>query len=497
MKTGDRSVFQKYTDPDTFQRIGQCDSISEMWARCLSEYASLPAVAEEGGTYSYEALEDGASALRYAIVNAVGQGKRVGLYCPNSVGFIKAWLAIVTSGNTAVILPPQLPANAVFGIGMQYGLGAIVYAPALEAGLSLLREKLPQFPSVSIEEAPQGRLPMCGTSAETPCVVMFTGGTTGKSKGAVLSHGAVMQGVINGCYGYRDVFHQRYLLILPLSHVFGLIRSMLTVLYTGGSLYICKNNTDMFRDAAVFRPQILVAVPAVAEMALSLSKKFGRKMLGEDLKYIICGAAAVAPYLVGEYEAMGVRLFPGYGLTESANLVSGNPECLDRPDSVGIPYPDQELRFENGELWIRGKNLFSGYLGTEEESRTEDGWFRTGDLAHLDEDGFLYITGRTKEVIVLSNGENISPAEVEAEFNRLSFVRDSQVFEDENGTLALEIVPREAELASLGENADVAMMNRLKEVNQGLPTPWRVSRIVIRDKDFDRTPAMKIVRYKK
>ncbi|MBQ3937904.1 MAG: AMP-binding protein, partial [Clostridia bacterium] len=193
-------------------------------------------------------------------------------------------------------------------------------------------------------------------------------------------------------------------------------------------------------------------------------------------------------------------LFPGYGLTESANLVSGNPECAERPDSVGLPYPNQELRIENGELLLRGRNMLDCYVG-EDEQAWQDGWFHTGDLARFDDDGFLYITGRIKEVIVLDNGENISPAELEARFNALDFIQDSQVFEDvdEGGRhfLALEVVPRMTELASLGENPMKAIEDALWEVNSKQLPAERVSRIVIRDKDFERSPSMKILRYKK
>jgi len=499
MKTQDRSVFAKYTDAETFAKIVEFDSVSEMWARCIENYSELCAISDDGKQYSYAELENDAAALRTLIAAApMPEKKRVAVYAPNSYDFVKALIAVTTLGQLAVVLPPQLPGIAVMGLCAQYGVDTLLYAPALEGNTAELKAKLPHVRCISTAETSEVKTPLCTCAASAPCVVMFTGGTTGKSKGALLSNGAVMQGVVNGCYGYKDVFHQRYLLILPFSHVFGLIRSLLTVLYTGGSLHICRNNADMFRDAAMFRPQVLVSVPAVVEMALALSKKFGRMMLGSDLKYVICGAAAVAPYLIKEYSALGISLFPGYGLTESANLVSGNPDCVNRPDSVGIPYPNQELRFENGELWLKGKNMFDGYMGQVEEESFEDGWFKTGDLAHLDEDGFLYITGRIKEIIVLSNGENISPAEVEAHFNSLQFVSDSQVFEDEDGTLALEILPREAEIAALGlEDPKSYMIEELRKVNRSLPAHQRVNRMAIRDKDFERTPSMKIVRYKK
>ncbi len=500
MMTKNRSVFAKYTDAETFARIQEYETVTEMWQNCVAEYADATAILDAGVTYTYRTLEEDAAGIRFQLSaghDLPFEGRRVAILCPNSYDFAKAFIATVTLGCTAVILPPQLPDMAVMGICMQYGVDALLYAPSMAEKTALLSEKCPHIARIATDAPSVERMSAVPCRGETPCVVMFTGGTTGKSKGALLSHRAVMQGVVNGCYGYRDVFSQRYLLILPLSHVFGLIRSFLTVLYTGGSLCICRNNADMFRDAATFSPQILVSVPAVVEMALALSKKFGRMMLGPDLKYVICGAAAVAPYLVEEYGKLGVTLFPGYGLTESANLVSGNPECQERPDSVGIPYPNQELRFVNGELWLRGANIFDGYLGAVEENAFEDGWFKTGDLAHLDEDGFLYITGRLKEIIVLSNGENISPAELEAEFNKLSYIGDSLVSEEDGG-LVLEVVLREAEVMGLAcEDPRAYVIAELERINRTLPADRRVNRIAIRDKDFERTPSMKIVRYKK
>ena len=258
----------------------------------------------------------------------------------------------------------------------------------------------------------------------------------------------------------------------------------------------------MFRDAAVFRPTIMVLVPALADMALTLSKKFGRNMFGDSLKIIICGAANVPPYLITEYDKMGVALYPGYGLTESANLVSGNPEPLAKPASVGLIFPGTEYQIVDGELWLKGKNMMDGYVGADEPDAYADGWFKTGDLVRMDGDGFLYITGRIKEIIVLPGGENISPAEVEAQFNTLPIVQDSQVFEDVDDSgkhfLALEVVPRATEMAKLDVADKTAYLKeQLQQINAALPAFQRVTKITVRDSDFARTPSMKIVRYKK
>lgn len=491
----------KYTDAETFEKIRDYGTINAMWKHCAEEYSDLTAIEFAGEKYTFAQLDSDAAALRSALIEAgADSGSRIALLAANSYDFVKAFIAIVTAGCTAVVLPPHLDEVSVFGCMMKFGAKGIVYQAALEGKTAFASARCKGAAFVRADARGSKEIPIRAVAEKDGCMIMFTGGTTGKSKGALLNHGAVMQGVINGCYGYEQVFHHRMLLVLPLFHVFGLIRNLLSSLYTGSTLFICQNNQDMFRDIAAFRPTMLVAVPALAEMALNLSKAFGRNMLGADMKYIICGAAAVAPYLVAEYKKYGIALFPGYGLTESANLVSGNPESDRKPASVGIPYPNQELRIENGELLLRGRNMLDAYIGEDEEA-WKDGWFHTGDLAKFDDEGFLYITGRIKEVIVLDNGENVSPAELEARFNELPFIQDSQVFEDvdEAGKhfLALEVVPRKTELGALGEDAMKVLTEKLWEVNNAQIPAERVSRIVIRDKDFDRSPSMKILRYKK
>ena len=502
MQSPTKDQFRKYCDPEQFARIIERDSVSEMWQNSVKEYPDVVAIEDNGQQYTYAAIEADVSRFRSLIVS--DDKPRVGIYCPNSYEFVRAYLAVTTLGYTAVILPPQLDMMTVFGCVMKFGISKLIYAPALKDNTAFLAEKRPDVALISADAVGDTAVDMAFPKAEDPCVIMFTGGTTGKSKGALLSNGAVMQGTVNGCYGYPDVFGQRYLLVLPFSHVFGLIRNLMTSLYTGSTLFICRNNKDMFRDVAMFRPTILVVVPALAEMALNLSKKFGKNMLGDSLKTIICGAAAVPPYLILEYKkAFDITLLPGYGLTESANLVSGNPENLSKPESVGLLFPNQEYKVVDGELRLKGKNMMIGYVGEEEEGvYDEDGWFRTGDLVRFDEDGFLYITGRIKEIIVLPSGENISPAELEVKFLELSLIQDAQVYEDvtENGAhiLALEVVPRMPEIARLGiENIGQHLTAALEKINNALPTFQRVSRIIIRDSDFERTPSMKIKRYKK
>jgi len=493
------SIFKKYTTPETWEKIVDFDSVTQMWKHCVAAYRSDEAVVD-GEAYSFARLDGEAAGMRaYLASVGVKKGDRVGVLMPNSVSFVVAFLAITTLGAVAVLLPPHLDEAATFGCSMKFGLKALVYARAFESKLALLAARNPSVVCVAEDARSVAECPMAEVDGADPCTVIFTGGTTGKNKGALLSNRALLRGVKNGCFGIHDIFGERYLLVLPLTHVFGLIRNLLTSLYTGSSIAICRNNKDMFRDVAMHKPTIMVLVPALAEMALNLSKQFGRNLWGDSLKTIICGAATVNPYLVSEYDKLGVTLLPGYGLTESANLVSGNPESRKNPEAVGYIYDGIDYRIVDGELWLKGVNMMDCYVGEPEENVTayEDGWFKTGDLVRMDEDGMLYIVGRIKEVIVLPTGENVSPAEVEARFNELTVVQDSLVSLAEDGTLALEVYPRNVVLSKIDTpDPEAYLREKIAEVNASLPSFMRVSSVTVRTTDFARSPSMKILRKK-
>ncbi len=494
------NIFARYTDAETFAKITDYSCITQMWNESVANYQDSVAIVD-GESYTYGQLDAMVSSFRALLSKkGVKPGDIVGMYLPNCVEFAKAYLAITTMGACAVLLPPHLDNMTVFGCSMKFGMKALVYSKALEEKLDIVKAKNPNLPLVEGSESCEESAPGVICPGPSVCTVLFTGGTTGKSKGAKLTNQSVMEGVKNGCYGIKEIFNQRYLLVLPLTHVFGLIRNLLTALRTGSAMFICRNNKDMFRDIAMFKPTIMVMVPALAEMALNLSKQFGKNMLGADMQTIICGAAAVAPYLVTEYDKLGIKLLPGYGLTESSNLVSGNPEALRKPDSVGYIYPGIDYKIVDGELWLKGTTMMAGYVGDEENgiAYSEDGYFKTGDLVRIDEEGFLYITGRAKEIIVLSTGENISPAELESYFYALDEIQDCLVYADNVGgreVLAVEILPRAVTVKQMGiADVESHMKEKVAQVNEKLPAFQRISKVVIRDCDFVRSPSMKIVR---
>ena len=491
--------FEKYTDAETFAKIVDYPNVTAMWRHSVSAYATDVAIVD-GEEYTYQALDREVARFRGVYrEKGIAPGSLVAVLCPNSFGFVKSFLAAATYGLPAVLMPVHLDAATVFGITYKFGLKAVIYDDSLEEKVAMIREKLPHVALIPSSATSSLEVEAIDVPTEAPCAFLFTGGTTGKSKAARLSQRAMMKGTKNGCYGIRHIFGQRYLLVLPLTHVFGLIRNLMTSLYTGSALFICRNNKDMFRDIAVFKPTILVLVPALAEMALTLSRQFGRNMLGDSMKTIICGAAPVAPYLVTEYDKLGIALLPGYGLTESANLVSGNPEALRKPGSVGFMYSGMDYKIVDGELWLKGDNMMDGYATEEDNALAyEDGYFKTGDLVRIDEEGFLYITGRIKEIIVLSTGENVSPAELEVKFYALDVVQDCLVYDtndDGREQLVLEVLPRMNIVKAKGiEDLYAYLKEEVAKINATLPAFERITKIVIRDTDFIRTPAMKIAR---
>ena len=369
---------------------------------------------------------------------------------------------------------------------------------------SLLKDSVKEAPCkvVAITELADQTAPVATVDKNDPAAIFFTGGTTGAPKGAILPHRAIMRGSLNGLYapGHQLGCH-RYACVLPLSHVFGLIYSTMSVLYKGASWYSVGNTKDTIGKLPVIRPTMIVAVPGICEILLGLVKMYGKPFLGGELKVVISGAANVPPKLIGEFDELGINLFGGYGMTEGANLTTGNIDVKTRPTSVGKLYPGQEAKVVDGELWFRGDNVFLGYYGEPEktaETLTPDGWVKTGDLVRFDEDGFMYIVGRIKNLIILSNGENISPESIEEPFYKDNKLRDCLVKEDEmdgRKVIAIEILPRMEEFGNEPwEKVEAYFKELVGKVNATLPGTHQVSKITVRKEDFKRTGALKVSR---
>ena len=210
-----------------------------MWENCIAKYNDNIAINDNGIDFSFGQIEKEVTFFRTTLINnGIEYGDRIGIFALNSFEFVKAYLSVTTLGAVAVLLPPHLVEMSVFGISMKFNLKAIVFHETLNDKLTIIKAKRPNSPIINIYDNAPTKTTLVSVEKEDACTIIFTGGTTGKSKGAMLSNGAVLQGTKNGCFGYKDVFNQRYFLVMPLTHVFGLIRNLLTSLYTWSTLII-------------------------------------------------------------------------------------------------------------------------------------------------------------------------------------------------------------------------------------------------------------------
>ena len=454
-------------------------------------YGPQTALSEPDRTVLYSELPDEAAYRRGLLAEyGLHPGCNVGLMSGNSIDAVLWFLAVTSYGCTAVMFPAALQPEILAGALQHYELRLLIHEDP-----DKVRSFAETVPVISVNGKSERKEPAAELAREDRAAVFMTGGTTGKPKGVILSHGALMRGSLNGAYRRGTVYGQSMVAALPFTHVFGIVFGLLSGLYSGAHVGICGNMKYLFREMRRVDPTTMIAVPGLADMMLSLANSQGKEILGKRLNLIICGAAPVPERLYHSFRAYGVDVLAGYGLTETANLVSGNLDMHLHPDSVGKQYPEQTLRIVDGELQLRGDMLFDGYWKDEAETKaafTSDGWFRTGDLARQDDEGFLYIVGRIKDLIILDNGENVSPEEVENFYYRSSIVRDCLVSEtaiDGRPAIMLEVLPVPGP-----DEKDV--LAELAAMTAKLPPAMRPMKTVIRHTEFAKSASMKIIRNK-
>ena len=490
--------FENMLPADELAQLHFIPTLSEFVEWIEQKWGDLPALSDTVRHISYREMCDAVARKRALLVDAgLQHGDHVAILDNTTPEAVEMFLAVTSAGMVAINLPSQLPPQAVAGCCMKFGVKLLaVGADFMGAAKGVPCRVIP------ITDCADHRAPVAQCDKDEAAAIFFTGGTTGAPKGAVLPHRALMRGSLNGCYAPgHQLACNRYAHVLPLSHVFGLIRGTLSALQTGSEWVAAANVKETITKLPLIKPTSMVAVPGICEIMMGLVKMYGKDFLGGQLKYIISGAANVPPKLIDEFDKLGIHLFAGYGMTEGANLTSGNIDVKTRPTSVGQIYTGQEVKVVDGELWFRGDNVFLGYYGDPEktaETLTPDGWLKTGDLVRFDDEGYMYIVGRIKNIIVLANGENVSPESIEEPFYADPKLRDCMVKEDEldgRQVIAIEILPRMDEFDGKPWEEVEAYFNELVgRINATLPSTHRIAKITVRHEDFKRTGAMKVAR---
>ena len=383
-------------------------------------------------------------------------------------------------------------------------------------------------------------------------VILFTSGTTGNPKGVMLSHRNITVNIMDVCRIAHVTTTDKTLSILPIHHTYECTLGMLLVLYRGASTAFCEGMKYITQNMKEAQNTVIIVVPRVLEMIndriqkgieksgkadtfqniMGMNKKL-RKMginlsrtifksirneLGGKLRLVITGAAALSPTIYRNFEDLGITVLQGFGMTECTPLISGTPmsapkERYRKAGSVGVPVKTGEVKIidkdENGigEILFRGPNVMMGYYNMPEataEVLEEDGWLHTGDLGFMDNEGWIYLTGRKKNIIVTKTGENVYVEEIEEYINQSPYIEDSMVFPyDNNGEeiVGVQILPNmEYVRTKLGYEPDREELKDLykkviQELNQGMAVYKRIRAIFVRKDDFVRTTTRKIKRH--
>ena len=383
--------------------------------------------------------------------------------------------------------------------------------------------------------------------AEKMGIMLFTSGTTAMSKAVMLSHKNLVTNVMDIIQRFDLTDEDRFLSFLPLHHVFECTVGFLYPISIGGSIAFCEGVKHMAENIKEFEITAMISVPAVFDiiyrkvmktiekkgklanlekgkkvsqfllkMKIDLRKQLFKEVhesLGPTLKLVVTGGAALDPETEKGFNDLGFDVEQGYGLTETAPVIAAETPKCRRLGSIGKKFPSVEVKIDDpdeegiGELMAKGPSIMLGYYENEEATKSaleSDGWFHTGDLARIDKDGFIYISGRKKSVIVLNNGKNVFPEEIETLLNKVEGIKETFVFEkkedDGDVKVCVEIVYDKELIKELyniegEENIKEFLWDKVKEVNKLMPKYKYVREMVITEEPLIKTTTLKIKRH--
>lgn len=370
-------------------------------------------------------------------------------------------------------------------------------------------------------------------------LILYTSGTTGRSKGAMLSHTNILSNIEAVNIRFRVDSTMHTLSFLPINHVYEQVCGILLALYVGGTVSFAESIKKLGQNLSEVRPSFLLGVPAVFRLILDRLRRtvderplsrglFAfpltrpvvvrkvRKSLGENVTFI-SGGAALDPEVARGLRDLGIPVYQGYGITETSPVIAFECPGESRLGSVGRPMPGVEIRIDSpneeevGEILVKGPNVMQGYFNNPEatEEVLVDGWYRTGDLGRVDRDGFLFICGRKKNLIVTPNGKNVYPEEVEIELLKSPFISEAMVYghrvapavEEVHAILypdqqALDAYAAEKHLSPLAQSQVEEIIRReVLDAGRRLADYKRVKKFTIREDEFPKTTTRKIKRF--
>ena len=461
--------------------------------------------------------------------------KHIAIIGSSSYAWVVTFLGIACSGNVVVPIDKMLSSEEMLGLLVMGDVDAVFLADefAYMAGeIEQADNRVTKIVNFASEEYKQilatEQVSLPRINPDAMAEVLFTSGTTGVSKGVMISQRSIVANIADIYrmdYG-RGVKYPIVMSVLPIHHTFELTVDNLGVLYCGATVCINDKLENIVANLGKFKPAVILVVPAIAEVfykkvmegistgpnkrKIAFAKKLNRLLsrfgidarrtlyksllskFGGNLSRVIVGGAALRPEIAKTFEEFGVSMYQGYGMTECAPLIAANYPGINRHGSVGKPVAYMDVKIEDGEILTRGEGVMLGYYKNEEATReavTEDGWLHTGDLGYFDRDGYLYITGRSKNLIILDNGKNIYPEELETHLSVIPGIKEIMVYES-RGKLCAAIHPIDINDTQMLKGIKAG----IKKYNNEAPPYKRIVSYDFIAREFPKTTSLKIKR---
>ncbi len=512
---------------------------------------------------TYREFQNDTYYLGTAIMELGLNGKHIAVIGENSYKWLTVYLTVLKSSGVVVPIDKELPKDDIINVLDNSDSECLFYSKKFEKYINDFKQKLPNvkyFIGFEQEDDVENILSYnklknkgkesfengnkeyikINNDVNKLKMLVYTSGTTGMAKGVMLSEHNLVSDVY---YGLQvSTVYDTCLSVLPYHHTYEAVAGILVALHHHSTICINDNLKSVLKNLQLFKPDYIYLVPAFAEVfykkiwstAKEGNKEKGLKLLiaisnglrkigidvrkklfksvhsafGGNLRKIVVGGAPLRKELGDFFESIGICLTNGYGITECSPLVSVNQDDFNDPATVGIPIPCCQIKIENvtpegeGEICTKGDNVMIGYYKNEEKTNEvlKDGWFYTGDYGKINELGQLLITGRKKNLIVLKNGKNVFPEEIENYIMGIEYIQEVVVkgIKDEEQNeigLCAEVFLNQDKLKELNiADAEKTLRKDITTITEELPVYKKISQIEIRDVEFPKTTTNKIKR---
>ena len=546
--------------------FGEClETIRDIINNSSNKYKDKIAIREKKNkkivSYTYGQLRDDVYALGTKLIDMGLKDKHIAIVGENSYNWIVSYLAIITGVGVAVPLDKELDSEQISKLLEKGDASAVLFSKGFLSSIDEIIENSKLEFAACLNDTDkytdvqtlinEGRqLINEGSTVYEDSIVnvnelnviMFTSGTTGFNKGVMISQNNLLVNIEVACKAF-GIYHKT-VAVLPFHHIYENVCGMMAPIAMGMNIFINDSLKYLSKNLKLVKPEMEVMVPLFLETmeksirvelkrmnvekvfensikvsnfllksGIDLRRLLFRKVhanFGGKLKAIVCGGAALKPELITFFGDIGITIHNGYGITECTPLISVNLNKKGDHFSVGKIFSSCQVKIDNkneegiGEILVKGPNVMIGYYKDDEsnEKSFTNGWFRTGDYGSIDADKNLVICGRKKNLIVLSNGKNVHPEELEGYiYEMMPYVKESLVYIDKNkkGSEVISTYVYLDQDFSSGkslEELESILKEDLKKVNKKLPSFKKIQHIYIKEEEFEKNSSKKIIRQK-